>query len=68
MVARLLCRLDEKGREIALLHHVEGWTQEEVAERTGISRKTVGKKLAQFAELLRQEWVAAQPWRTGEAT
>jgi RNA polymerase sigma factor (sigma-70 family) len=51
---QLLHRLDDDGREIALLHHLEGLTQEEVAARTGYSRKTVGKKLAQFADALRR--------------
>jgi RNA polymerase sigma-70 factor (ECF subfamily) len=34
----------------ALLYYVEGYTTEEVAQSLDLSRKTVGKLLAQFAE------------------
>ena len=38
-------RLDERELQIAVLHHVEGLTQEAVAERLGLSRKTVQREL-----------------------
>jgi RNA polymerase sigma-70 factor (ECF subfamily) len=62
VVSRLLAKVDTKARHIALLHHLEGWTQDEVAEQTGFSRKTVGKKLAQFETLLRDELAQAERW------
>lgn len=40
-----LSLLDEASREMALLYFLDGLTQDEVAERTGFSRKTVGVKL-----------------------
>lgn len=52
-VAQELAKLDEKSREIAVLHFFEGMTQEEIAVRTGYSRKTVGLKLRTAEERLR---------------
>lgn len=34
-LARCLDRLDERGQELVLLAYFEGWTREELAERTG---------------------------------
>lgn len=48
-----LMKLDERSREIAVLHFLDGMTQEEIAERTGYSRKTVGVKLKAAEEKLR---------------
>lgn len=48
-----LARLDETTREMALLHWLDGMTQEEVAQRTGYSRKTVGQKLKAAETTLR---------------
>jgi RNA polymerase sigma-70 factor (ECF subfamily) len=56
LVGAALRQLDGKTREIGVLHHLDGYTQEEVAARTGYSRKTVGKKLQQFEERLRALW------------
>lgn len=53
LVGAALRQLDGKTREIGVLHHLDGYTQEEVAARTGYSRKTVGKKLQLFEERLR---------------
>lgn len=47
-VGAVLRSLDSTTRAIGVLHHLDGYTQEEVASKTGYSRKTVGKKLAQF--------------------
>jgi RNA polymerase sigma-70 factor, ECF subfamily len=49
----LLASLDSTTREIGVLHHLGGLTQEEVGARTGYSRRTVGKKLKEFEELVR---------------
>lgn len=49
-----LVTLDEKTREMALLHWLDGMTQEEVAQQTGYSRKTVGVKLKEAEVALRE--------------
>jgi RNA polymerase sigma-70 factor (ECF subfamily) len=46
--ARLLKRFDEETRTIAVLSLVDGMSRDEVAEVMGLSRKTVGRKLARF--------------------
>jgi DNA-binding transcriptional regulator LsrR (DeoR family) len=46
--------MDVKTAELGVMHHLDGYTQEEMAARTGISRKTIGKKLAVFEALVRQ--------------
>jgi RNA polymerase sigma-70 factor, ECF subfamily len=48
-----LAKLEETTREMALLHWLDGMTQDEVAERTGYSRKTVGVKLKAAETTLR---------------
>ncbi len=53
-VAQALVSLGEPGRTIAVLHHLDGLTQEEIVERVGLSRKTVGLKLRAAEEALRQ--------------
>ncbi len=55
IVGAALRRLDAKTREIGLLHHLGGFTQEEVAQETGYSRRTVGKKLKLFEEAFHTE-------------
>lgn len=56
IVSSVMGQIDRRMRDIVILHHIEGWTQEEIAAQTGYSRRTVGKKLAGFAELLRARW------------
>lgn len=51
----MLLGLDRRSREIAVLHFLDGMTQDEIAERTGYSRKTVGVKLKAATEKLRGE-------------
>ncbi len=48
-----LVTLDDTTREMALLHWLDGFTQEEVAQQTGYSRKTVGVKLREAETKLR---------------
>jgi RNA polymerase sigma-70 factor (ECF subfamily) len=48
LTGRLLRRFDEETRSIAVLSLVDGMSRDEVAEVMGLSRKTVGKKLAHF--------------------
>lgn len=58
-VSVALRSMDLKTAEIGVLHHVDGYTQEEVSSRTGISRKTIGKKLAVFEALVREVFAAS---------
>ena len=46
--AALLARFDRRTQEIVVYYYVDGMKMEEVAELTGLSRKTVGKRLARF--------------------
>lgn len=59
VVGAALRSMDLKTAEIGVLHHVDGYTQEEVSARTGISRKTIGKKLAVFEALVREVFEAS---------
>ncbi len=59
LLGAVLRQLDEKTRQIGILHFLDGFTQEEVAERTGYSRKTVGKKLQLFEALFQEHWIRA---------
>lgn len=56
LLGAALRQLDDKTRSIGVLHFLDGYTQEEVAEQTGYSRRTVGKKLQQFEQRVRQLW------------
>lgn len=49
IITLTLERLDSTTRDIGLLHHLGGLTQDEVAEATGYSRRSIGKKLKTFA-------------------
>jgi RNA polymerase sigma-70 factor, ECF subfamily len=46
MLARLCARLDQNHRDVLVAHFVDEMTQEEIAQLYGVSRKTVGKRLA----------------------
>ncbi len=56
LVGAALRQLDGTTRTIGVLHYLDGYTQEEVAERTGYSRRTIGKKLQVFEERIRELW------------
>lgn len=56
VVGAILKRFDETTRTIGVLHHLDGFTQEEIATQTGYSRKTIGKKLADFETRFTQWW------------
>ena len=58
VLGAVLRTLDGNTRTMGVLHYLDGFTQEEVAEQTGYSRKTVGKKLKNFEELVRRAWSA----------
>ena len=50
---RLLAEVDELAQEVFVLKYLDGLTQEEIAEVTGKSRRTVGKRLAMLEERFR---------------
>jgi len=52
--AKIVRRSPEKLRTPAWLHHVDGLDQGEVARVLGISRRTVGNRLAEFADHARK--------------
>jgi RNA polymerase sigma-70 factor, ECF subfamily len=56
LLAVVLRTLDAKTAEIGVLHHLDGFTQEDIAERTGYSRKTIGRKLKAFEDEFRRCW------------
>ena len=55
--------LSEDEVTVAVLHHLDGYTQDGIAESLDLSRRTVGKMLARFEEHLRKRGA-----RTGYAT
>jgi RNA polymerase sigma-70 factor (ECF subfamily) len=46
----LLSQLDRRSLAVVVYHYLDEMSQEEIAEVSGWSRKTVGKKLAAFRE------------------
>jgi RNA polymerase sigma-70 factor (ECF subfamily) len=46
LLGRLIDRLDDGQREVLIARFVDDLTQDEIAEHLGVSRKTVGKRLA----------------------
>lgn len=59
VLGTVLRQLDKRTRQVGVLHYLDGFTQEEVADRTGYSRKTIGKKLRAFEEELKRRWMQA---------
>jgi RNA polymerase sigma-70 factor (ECF subfamily) len=47
-IVAVLGRMDRVTQELAVHHYVDGLKMEDVATLVGLSRKTVGKKLAAF--------------------
>lgn len=58
VIGATLRTVGPKTREIAVLHFLDGMTQEETAAASGYSRKTVGKKLHAFTAFLKSRWEA----------
>jgi RNA polymerase sigma-70 factor (ECF subfamily) len=50
LLVKLVERLDEGHREVLVARFVDDLTQEEIAEHLGVSRKTIGKRLATIRE------------------
>jgi RNA polymerase sigma-70 factor (ECF subfamily) len=45
MIVRFLHKLDDKMKTVALMHYLDGMTQEQIAAELGWSRRTVGTKI-----------------------
>ena len=50
-LAALMLRLPQELCEIAVYHHLDRMTQDEIAGLTGLSRRTVGNRLKEFQDL-----------------
>lgn len=65
LLTRLCDRLDEAHREALVARYLDELTQDEIAELYGVSRKTVGKRLARVdaaaAALAAEEAAAPRP-------
>ncbi len=46
--------LSEEEVTVAVLHHLDGYTQDGIAESLDLSRRTVGKMLAKFEDHLKK--------------
>lgn len=60
VLGALLAKFDEVTRTIGVLYFLSGFTQDEVAQHTGYSRKTIGKKLEHFETEAKRLWRSAQ--------
>lgn len=56
IVSAVLRDVDTRTREIVVRHHLDGFTQDEVAAQLKTSRRTVGKRLVDFEERLKRAW------------
>jgi RNA polymerase sigma-70 factor (ECF subfamily) len=54
VAAKIVTRSPKKLRAPAWLHHIDGLDQGEIARVLGVSRRTVGSRLAEFAESARK--------------
>jgi RNA polymerase sigma-70 factor, ECF subfamily len=54
LLARLCARLDREHQEVLVARYVDDLTQDEIAELYGVSRKTVGKRLARVDAIARE--------------
>jgi RNA polymerase sigma-70 factor (ECF subfamily) len=61
VVMRIVQRSPERLRTPAWMHHVDGLDQGEIARVLGISRRTVGNRLADFAENARKFIARSEP-------
>jgi RNA polymerase sigma factor (sigma-70 family) len=53
VILSFLARFDDKLREVAVLHYLDGMTQDEISAATGWSRQTVNKKIQFLTERAR---------------
>jgi RNA polymerase sigma-70 factor (ECF subfamily) len=61
LLGRLVDRLDDGQREVLIARFVDDLTQDEIAEHLGVSRKTVGKRLAAIREAVLALGVGVPP-------
>ena len=54
LVCKLIDRLDEKCGEVLIYRYFDDLTQDEIAELSGTSRKTVGARLARIREAVKE--------------
>lgn len=59
LLGLVLRRVDPEVCALGLLHHLDGLTQEEIADEVGLSRKTVGRKLQRFQQEFASQWQQA---------
>lgn len=52
LMQRVLQEADELGRDVFLLHRVDGWSYSQIAERFGITEDTVEKEIVKASLLL----------------
>ena len=52
-VAHLLARVPDELRELAVYYWIDEMNQDEIAELTGVSRRTVGNRLDEFRRVAR---------------
>ena len=50
MILRFISGMPAKYKQIALLHYVDGLSQERISEELGWSRRTIGKKLKKLSK------------------
>jgi RNA polymerase sigma-70 factor, ECF subfamily len=50
LVLRFFHKMDDKLRQVALMHYLDGLPQEQIAAQTGWSRRTVGKKIKKLRQ------------------
>ncbi len=53
VVLAFLGKFDKKVQQVAVLHYLDGLSQEEIAKQLGWSRRTVGKKLRHLKDRAR---------------
>jgi RNA polymerase sigma factor (sigma-70 family) len=54
LVCKLIDRLDEKCGEVLIYRYFDDLTQDEIAELSGTTRKTVGARLARIREAVKE--------------
>jgi RNA polymerase sigma factor (sigma-70 family) len=54
LLCKLIDRLDEKHGEVLIYRYFDDLTQDEIAELSGTSRKTVGARLARIREAVKE--------------
>jgi RNA polymerase sigma factor (sigma-70 family) len=61
-VAQLLTGVPEDLQQIAVYHHADGMTCDEIAPLFGVSRRTIGNRLLAFQRLALAKVTGTEPW------